>query len=496
MYSVLVVDDETWIRQGIKAKLKHKDLEIRKIVEAENGLQALDIIRKEPIDLIITDIRMKNMTGLELIAEAKKINTKIRYIIVSGYADFEYAKKALDLKVASYLLKPVKESELMKKVQTVLADISVKTFTHKDYLLEQRINSLFHDQDGEFLIDDHIFYSVVLLDIQKEEDLIVAKERITNAIKGLKQEGSLKVMNNFTNSNQLILIIMSKERDAVYKARKWMIYDLFYYIRDELKMIITIGVSDIDQKLTTKLYKQAKDALILTLIHGVSNIYYYREQKKIETSKLMQIKSLEKFIECKDTKSITNFISNTFNESNFNEKNAIAIKHLFYRIVRQVRYLYREKATDLEMLNVNFNEKDRFRQFTHLDELKDYLVENICFLIKMDQNTGNVKDIIKDAIRYVDQHFDEDLTVKHLAGRMGINSNYLSTLFKKETGKTFTQYLTDLRIEGAVKLLMETDANVSQIAKSVGYQDAQYFYRVFKKCTGKTPLSYRKLNMK
>lgn len=496
MYNVLVVDDETWIRQGLKVKLNGNELNIGAIYEAENGIQALDVICKEAIDLIITDIRMKNMTGLELIAEAKKINSQIRYIIVSGYADFEYAKKALDLKVASYLLKPVKESELVEKVQSVLVDLSTEVFTHKDYLLEQRINSLFHDQDGDFIIGNNIYYSVVILDIQKEEDIILAKERITNAIKGLKQEGSLKVMNNFSNTNQLLLIIMSKDREVVYKARKWMIYDLFYYIRDELKMTITIGVSDIDHRLTTKLYKQAKDALILTLIYGASNIYYYREQKKVEISKFIQIKSLEKFIECKDTKSITSFIGNTFNESNFNEKNAIAIKHLFYRIVRQVRYLYREKATELEMLNVNFNEKDCFRQFTNLEELKDYLIENICSLIKMDQNTGNVKDIIKDAILYVDQHFDEDLTVKYLAGRMGINSNYLSTLFKKETGKTFTQYLTDLRIEGAIKLLMETDANVSQIAKSVGYQDAQYFYRVFKKCTSKTPLSYRKLNMK
>jgi YesN/AraC family two-component response regulator len=127
-----------------------------------------------------------------------------------------------------------------------------------------------------------------------------------------------------------------------------------------------------------------------------------------------------------------------------------------------------------------------------LEEMRRYLYTTIIDMVKaeaiMDMDT---KCIVEKTKQYIEKHYDEEFVVKELALKFAVNPCYFSTIFKKETGKTVMQYITNIRVQNACDLLIETQASIADISQSVGYQDAQYFYRVFKKHTGKTPLAYR-----
>ncbi|WP_105619944.1 response regulator transcription factor [Vallitalea okinawensis] len=493
MFNLLIVDDEQWIRKGIIAKLNNHDLLVSRIYEAESSEEALKFMKNKDIHLIITDIRMAELSGLQLIRKVKeKHDTK--FIVISGYAEFDYAKEALELEVSGYLLKPVKEAELVDLIEKVTSElIEQSKFDQEHYILEQKINEYF--QGNDVTRDEHLnyeYYSLAIIDValKWQQNLMDIKMKIMTAFETTESRCDTYVVNNHSDNKQILVLFMSNERSEVHKTRNWYIFNSFHKVKESCAATITVGVSNILERLERKLYEQANDALLNKLISGSDNIYYYKNQNNIISFKDQDIKQLEKYIQCKDIKNIRKFIDEIFSDKNFDEENIVSIKYLFDEITNFIRYRFRNEAHG-PIPNV-FQDNLYITFFNDLNELKSEIIAYIEDHLHDDIEVGNVKDIIRKARKYVDMHYDDELTIKDLAYKVGINSNYLSTLFKKETGKTFTKYLTDMRIDNAKKLLMDTEANVAQISKSVGYHDPGYFYRVFKKQTGQTPLAYRK----
>lgn len=252
-YSLLIVDDEELIRKGIRARLEYLEISFSQIYEASSGSEALQILRACRVDIVVTDIRMPQMSGLELMEEGQKLQEGISYIVLSGYAEFEYAKRALELGAKAYLLKPLSNEELKR----------------------------------EF------------------EQLFVA---------------------------------MEKDSAHSRLSRERMEYSL-------------------------------------------------------------------------------------------------------------------EKGTD-------------------------------------------AKSKIQLAIRYIQNHYAEDIAVNEMAEKFSMSPNYFSSMFKKETNKSAVNYITEYRIQKARDYLVHSEESVVDIAKKVGYEDSQYFFRVFKKAVGVTPLQYRRQHRK
>lgn len=493
MFNLLIVDDEQWIRKGITAKLSNHELLISRIYEAESSEEALEIMKVKDIHLIITDIRMAELNGLQLIRKVKeKQDTK--FIVISGYAEFDYAKEALELEVSGYLLKPVKESELVELIEKVTNElIEQSNFDQEHYVQEQKINEYF--QGTEVAGDDSLnyeYYSLAIIDIalKWQQNIVDIKKKIITAFETTESRCKTYVVNNYSDNKQILVLFMSNERSEVHKARNWYLFNSYHKVKENCTATIIVGVSNISEHIDRKLYEQANDALLNKFISGPDNIYYYKNQNNLISFKDHDIKQLERYIQCKDIKNIRKFIDEIFYDKKFNEENIVSIKYLFDEITNYIRYRFRQEAQG--PIPKVFQDNLYITFFNDLNELKSEIIAYIEDHLYDVVEVGNVKDIIRKARKYVDMHYDEELTIKDLAYKVGINSNYLSTLFKKETGKTFTKYLTDMRIDNAKKLLVDTEANVAQISKSVGYHDPGYFYRVFKKQTGQTPLAYRK----
>lgn len=495
MFNILVVDDEAWIRKGIIAKLNKLQLPINKILEADSSELALQLLDVEQIHIVISDICMSEMNGLQLIRHLRN-RPHMKFIVVSGYAEFDYAKEALELEVSGYLLKPIKEKELGDLLVKVMGELSEESnFDSRHYQLEQEVNDYLHGSGlpSTLLDDENNYLAMAVLDIgiTRYERLMDAKKEIVKTFETATKDYEVKVINNYNDNKQLILILGAESREAMQKVKNWYLFSCYQRIKDRMSINITIGVSNVMPNLRSQLYEEATIALLNKFVSGNQGIYYYKKQILPGNAFSKELKQLEKYIECNDIKKIRGFIDDLFQTDNYNEENIASIKYYYNEMVYFLRYTFREvinKSTPCIVL-------DNTSSILFYDNMMQVKAEIIAFVEDhMDdgEQVGSVKDVIWKAKKYVDKHYDEDMSIKELAYRVGINSNYLSTLFKKETGKTFTKYLTDLRIDNAKRLLADTSANVAQISRSVGYQDPGYFYRVFKKETGQTPLNYRK----
>lgn len=498
MFNILIVDDEAWIRKGIVAKLNNLDLPINKIIEADSSELAIQLIELEDIHIVLSDIRMGDMDGLQLISSLKKQH-HMKFVVISGYAEFDYAKKALELEVSGYLLKPVKEKELGEVLNKVIDELSQgNPMDKKQYVLEQQLNNYFHNSGLPMdIMGEHKYMAMAILNIElgRYDELTEVKTLIARSFESERQDFTVDVFNNYKNNKQMLIVFLAPTKEAMQKAKNYFLFSCYQKIRELVKSRVVVGVSNTMESLSRELYEQASVALLNKFISNGAGIYYYKRQVMNDDSISKELKRLEKYMECKDMKNIRSCIDSLFSVEKFNEDNIVYIRYYYNEIVYFLRNSYRDVISRSKSWRL-LKKEVSVLFYDNLNQVKSEMIAFVEDHASDEEEGGGAKEVIYKAKDYVDRHYDEDMTIKELAYKVGINPNYLSTLFKKETGKTFTKYLTDLRIDNAKLLLAETGANVSQISRSVGYQDPGYFYRVFKKETGQTPLNFRKKLLK
>jgi YesN/AraC family two-component response regulator len=529
LFNFLVVDDELWTRKGIISELQYLNLPINIIEEAVDGEDAMGKIEQNSFDVVITDIKMPRIDGLELVRNIKEKNSKIQFVIISGYEEFEYVKQAMNMGVLGYILKPIEIDQIKVVIQKAIRTlehtkeqqrIRIQNRQLKDYhmqlICEKKLNELFHDTKkdtyvmepkkwiGELGYDNQAYYVLGIIHLNRcsyyesnfdHKDFDLLRFAICNIIQEIDDNQHKIVFCNNANKNQILVIIVHDNKHVLSINSDEFITLIYSKITKYLNVSITIGMSQIQNELTSELYKQAKEAVTLRLIHGINKIYKWEENKdNIQFSfPLNKLKLVRQYIEQKDWENIERTIKQIFHYKNFLSALSMHIWVVWIEIVNMMIQvsdkmgLNREHSIQTDLLN-----DDILSQFDSLEEIANYLYQTVIAGI------GNPNDIIKDVKmlvkqvkQYIEHYYQEVTTIKELAFKLGVNPSYFSTIFKQETNYTLLQYITDVRIRNACVLLKETQANVENIAKSVGYQDPQYFYRVFKKYTGQTPLGYR-----
>jgi YesN/AraC family two-component response regulator len=529
MYKILIADDEKWIRKGIVAKINYHKFQFLQISEAADGEQAMDLIQKERPHIVITDIRMPYVDGIELIKRVKEEQIEVKFIIISGYAEFAYAEQAINMGVSGYILKPIRDKNFVEIMQKVINDLdsrnNIKMIENRkeilerdneNFALEQKINQLLHTAKKETIKEDNIDnrelgiitenmnYILAIINIDASnyyqstfqyDDLELVKFSIKNILNEINKRCTIMIFSNHKDRNQMFILFMDFEKNDVKIESNRFIMETYNKINGYLDISITIGVSDIQTRISNELYRHAKEAFDERLIHGNNNIYRFSSlNRNLDfTFPHSKIKLLQKCIERHDVKNIKIILNDIFSIENFKRAYAMHVRFVWLEVINMlIKIGGKLDFNSAEALELALVSEEIFEKFDHIDGLINYLYTTIIDVFKIG-NYGeiNSKDIITKAIQYIEQHYDEDLTVKKLAYKFAINPNYFSTLFKKEIGKTIIEYITDIRIQHACDLLRETEVSAAQIAQSIGYQDPQYFYRVFKKKVGKTPLEYR-----
>ncbi|RAU92159.1 response regulator [Paenibacillus sp. YN15] len=532
---ILIIEDEPLLRQGLIKRVKQFGLPISSIIEAGDGRQGLSKVLEEKPDIVITDIRMPEMNGLELIREVRKGKENIAFIIVSGYEEFEYAKKAVQYGVVDYLLKPVDHEELRSSLcgiaermehqrrQTALFDELQLLQQQNDKNARERLLTRMIQQGGlraELEQDPKLsalqaacmeFTAIVFeIDIPPlpfRSFLAGDEELLRFAISNIIRQ----MMSPFSHEGALFQhSIYDKEFVYVFgdsHAQRWpdaerelnnIMDGINRYLR--LDMVIGTGlpvkgIEDIHHS-----YQQAKQALRNRIIHGRNKVYcFVPAVAEGEPSSSIISGEDERFLDRKlkdcNADAIHRWLEWRIRRivdeagAQFRQLESFCVElHLFYR-----KYLLTQTSVpewvigDIHDLRTSLGEADNWLEVERrLASTTSNIIDHLNQLRK-----AKHYDVLDEVKSYIDANLHEALSLQTIADCFYIHPNYLSRRFKERFESSFISYLTGERVRKAEQLLKETEMKIQEIATIVGYPDAAYFSSVFRKATGKSPVQYR-----
>lgn len=517
MISIMIVDDEPFIREGLKVVINWEEYGFHITCEASNGQEALDILEEKEIDLVIADIRMPIYDGLELIELAKKKgNIKTKYVILSGYSDFDYVKKALNQNVSDYILKPIQKDELINTLKKVKDDI-LKEQLDEEAIKQLKNNQLRNSIEGLVgglysdaslcLIREHfgkfisLRYTLIRIEKRVNEK---GNEEVDEHLKKLFMDSidsnlyyltETKRLN--TNTYDVGVIIYNRTRKTTDTQVINMIYeqcikDLSY----QYSLFVGIQVETIEE--LNESYKTAMRATVNQCMANTKDqITYFDELKAKESTRhsvsYEKIERLSRYVKEHNAEKIVPVIEAIYEELKERlvepELIQINIRYILYNLVDASQNLL-GKAEQEELLE--YLNDTMFEDLSYCGDMEGFIhvvIDLTEYLYQLKNYSSSM--ILTKVVKEIDERYAENITLKDLGKKYFINSVYLGQIFKKEIGKSFKEYLNTVRIEKAAKFLVETNERVYAIAEMVGYQKVDYFISKFVSIKGTTPHQYR-----
>jgi two-component system, response regulator YesN len=467
MHKVLIVDDESWVVESLKDLVDWKSYGFEVVAQAYNGVDALEAMRKHQPDIVFTDIRMPEMNGLELLQRGKSLPFPIHFVVVSGYAEFAYAQKAISYGAMAYCLKPFDEME----ISGILLKLS-KTLDAAKPSIDSSLIHLLEDPSAENQ-----------LKLQNELKKYDLKDWSTSGIAVIVSVGSKllpdiqeRVIKLKIGTSKTAYLLNSRQVEAL--RRKW---------TDRFPAgVMGIGVSE---KITD--LKEIKTAITNAdlLAHQFfvtkeNGAYYQQAFKHNELNQ--QMMEMSDAVRDKDNKAVHQIFEHI--EALFKEK-ALTIQHAFQVYNMTVSFLFKLGQTE----NILYSYEQLLHSYKHVYDMLDGLRSLAKrYLKNSDSSSVETKNqAFNSILQFVTLNFRQDISLQNLSDQFFMNPSYISQLFKKEVGTTFTAYIAKLRINYACELLDKDERSIHEIAEQIGYHDYFYFTRLFKKVTGKTPSQYR-----
>ncbi len=530
-YRIMLVDDEEEVRKAIIRKMDWEKLGFVVVGDAENGEEALEKLEQLEPDVVITDIRMPYMDGLTLTARIREKHPSMKVLIFSGYDDFEYAKQAIKLEVTEYILKPVNGEELaviLGRIRDSL-DKEIEQRRNIDSLRESYLGSLpilrelflnnlvNRTADVTAVVPRLREYGIDILDARKwlaavihveqvecEETkaLSMHQELIPISVRGLVED-SLKTYCRFAIFSSLegITVIAAIDGNNTQTGLMNLFDDICRESRRLLEIAITVGVGrscDALQDIGSS-YQAAVDALGYRAIVGRGKPIYINDVEPVNRGKLQfQAKDEEelttaiKFGSPETIEAMVKNLSACMDDAKVHARQyqiyMLSIANCLFRMMQQYNL-------DIDVM---FGSREQYKVILegicNKAEFAERIIPVAC---RMNEALNRERDnttrkVIEEAKTYIREHYaDAELSVETLCRHLHMSPAYFSTVFKKETGQSYVNYLTEIRLKKAVELLNETDDKTYMIAQKVGYQEQNYFSYVFKKRFGVSPTKYR-----
>lgn len=524
MIKVVVADDEERVCRLIVALGNWDDLGIQVAGTASNGIEALELIRREKTDILITDIRMPGLNGLDLIEKVREIRPDIRIMIISGYANFEYAQNALKQGVSDYLLKPINKDALnealakmaseVRKLREESLDIQNE---RKEELIKLR-NLIFQDMnyDRSLHLTEEILREKYYLNVQPGIFQIIAVKQDAEDCKMFKK--SIDFI--WEKTKEIMLRELTKEcYDFVVSEDGEYLYGFLNYPQRNSEKIRKVVRSCFNQML-------ARNDYLGTTQISLSFGNAVKEAEKIPISFTTAIRALsERILEGTgrilelDAESEVLFEKQLVDKFTRNLGAALQILDV-EEIKNIVEALHREAVNtpgvhgweivetvcqcgSIFIMRLDIPDKSELQEefrnncyiCTTADDLFSYLQRFMTAKINQMIAVREEDTVrpVRQAKQYIHNHYQEQITLEDVSEYVGLTPAYFSVMFKKETEIGFAKYLINERIEGAKDLLRETNLSVADICRKVGYNDAKHFTRLFEKNVGVKPAVYRKL---
>jgi len=502
MIRTVIIDDEPLIREGLSAIIDWGGLGYEIVGTADNGINGYKTIIEKKAELAIVDIMMPDMTGLELVELLKKDNINCKIIFLTAYADFEYAKKSIELDVCYYLIKPLEEKELEEKLKAI-AEIIKKEKRNHSLANEKLLEKLVHG-DKEIIegIRTHQFSSLNLdwkcfrpVVIQADEteshelynnyasiDMGSTVDKRYYSAQVFRLDGNIGILFDEENESKAFraVSVMQKHIARKYSITPYMYVGDAVYSLDE----ISKAYSTIKKYMQNRFlygYKQiviAKSSEFDNIDHGI-------QAKKIKAVDLFDA------IYTNDVKVIGMLLDEFKAYFICNRCNEEYIKLSYYNLYKDIHILVFSRFPEIEDdASVDTDLLSQFTRMNSLQELHGLIKYNILMLaekisaVTQDTPIGKIID-------YIDRNLDQDLKIEKLAELMHYSCSYIGKMIKEELGENFNSYLNRKRIEKAKELLKQ-NVKISEVAERVGYKNSNLFFSYFKKINGCTPLEYKK----
>jgi two-component system response regulator YesN len=515
MVKMLIVDDEPIICEGLRLTIDWKELGVIVVGEAYDGVEALRMTKKHGVDILLSDIRMEGMDGLKLAEKLKLGFPHVHVVMISGYEDFEYARQAMRLGVTDYLLKPVNIEELIRVVKGIV--------------------KLVGEEDQTTGIDEEL--DVLWLSGMVHQTPSYIQVTPPQQLQGVSYRVIVSQLMNFAEN-----YAMQSVDDFQKVQQQWI-----QFLHDQLtlsgihsiavfghrNLLNTLAISDQrnDDEYWRSLLEKTMQAWngSSRLCCGVSEEYYQLEEtadSSAEARGLLQYHMLldglvmlpadrfrimqeVSFPEYSHQEMVRKLVSALFRQ-NFTEIKVL-INELFD--IFTVEHLLLHKAVNVyDELLVLLRQRIRQSGLTEIEHgrispidlnvnnsyasLKAIAVEEMRQLMQLIDHYGLDKSywIIEKAKIYMTEHYHDDIKASEVSAWLKITPGYFSSIFKQSTGKSFKEYMNEMRIDDAKLLLATTHDKVFEIANKIGYKEYKYFVSVFKSYTGMTPKEYRSLN--
>jgi two-component system response regulator YesN len=531
VYKVVIADDEILARVGIKSLIPWAEYGFELLGECENGHVALEMVTKLRPDILITDIKMPLMDGIELLREMKANGLPTKVIVLSSYDDFYLVKEAMKLGAVDYILKLEMEAdELLRILKDTCSSIETdRNEQHNNLLVAEQINQ-------NLVVIKEVFLKSLIYGKQKDEEEIISKFELYHI--DLPQENILclnikifstgrmaeggallytnlleEIINNYGKGTvfysdsyictALCSLHTGKSTNAFINTVNRMSKDIKNSLKDSMNLDVSIGISNLFQKYYEigEAYRQAYEAVTSDYAYLAGSIVAYNDMAgqniRINNTPFEEeLKALGNALRTYNSNEIWDIFNQIIKK--LYELSFVSGKHLngtLYILIYMMNNFIRNN--NLLPYEIWGKDIDPYIQLERLKVASDYAIwmknirDHIVYIIEQEMNNNAA---ILRAKQYINQHYQENIKLEEVAEHLAMSPSYFSRYFSKATGQSFTEYVTDIRIKIAKELLRSAQYRVNEVSDMVGY-DSHYFSRIFKKATGLSPLEYKSQNV-
>ncbi|MBP1991580.1 response regulator transcription factor [Paenibacillus eucommiae] len=537
MAQLLIVDDEAHVVERLAELVPWEQIGIASVHKAYSAYEALELLSLQAIDIVITDIRMPGMSGLELSEHIRNKCKKTKCILLSGHAEFEYAKEAILHGTASYLLKPVSDEELLATVSRVLQTLreewnaiisqeriartlrenlpQLRSTLLSELLLGKRYSeSDLQDKMAMLGVPDFFGKSFSLLLVRLEKPFYGYEQRslalVEYAVGNMAEElfaPNYKLWYGKDTHDYLVFVMTTESSESCEAEQQQLTLErtaaqlqdaIHTYLKGEATVLIS-GTGTFPQDLsaqydgtlwTLRRRVGAEQDLILT----VSNAEQERTEVRSIAS-LYELPTLAQLLEAGQWAVADQRLERIFEElrSKRSEVEELLLEAYFAIASAAAYYAHKNGRPLSGLIGAGYDKLLQGVPYRSVEQLEDWTTAVMSSL--RSETESETKDsrtkLIASVQQFVEQHLADDVSLTAIAVHVYMHPVYISKIYKLETGENVSDYVYRLRMEKAVQMLLHTPSKIYEIAASIGYQRAHSFIHVFKKHTGLTPQEYR-----
>lgn len=458
MNTMMLVDDEYMILRGIPKLLDWSELNIEIVKAEKSPLAALEYLKDHHVDILLSDMNMAELPGTKFLPQVRELQPDIQIIVLSGYEDFSYAKASLEQGVIDYLNKPVDPDELMeatKKAQAKLQKNKHEVNVAKRLALRDVLNG--RAKLSEIVDTQKHLYLLGLYQADEEIHTILSEQK---NVLGYQEDGAD------------MYVLLKGDSAALNDLSK----TISPWVKNEIYTYLTAD-EDICEKFQ-RLNKRLNEVDFYQI--GDKKFNLDQNYNLLQVSELVSDLDLSDFTE----ETFEHYLRETFDKLGENGNSVVDAKY-YARLVLMKLYGEKQKI-DLDFSDVLAKAENA----TTVEEL----IEIILGLFRSYHiRIKNYPDLVNETLHYIDQNYMEELTLKKVSDVLHVNSVYLGSIFKKNLNQSFAQYLNNYRIAKAISLITNTNQDINGVSNKVGYNNTNYFFRVFKEQTNMSPSEYRRM---